>query len=161
MNYRREKAVAYAHQWAFARNPQYYNFDDIGGDCTNFISQCLYAGLPVMNYTPDLGWFYISPQRRSAAWSGVPYLYNFLTANKGPGPFGKEMELDKAQPGDIIQLSFDDSVWSHSLLITGTGEHPDPLNITVSTHTFDADDRPLYTYTYSACRLLHILGGRE
>ena len=58
-------------------------------------------------------------------------------------------------------LSFDGSVWSHSLLITGTGERPDPLNITVSTHTFDADDRPLYTYTYSACRLLHILGGRE
>lgn len=35
MDYDRDKAVAYAHQWAFKRNPNYYNFDSIGGDCTN------------------------------------------------------------------------------------------------------------------------------
>ena len=38
--YDRGKAVAYAHKWAFGRNPAYYNFDKIGGDCTNFTSQC-------------------------------------------------------------------------------------------------------------------------
>lgn len=33
--YQREKAVAYAHQWAYGRNPAYINFNGIGGDCTN------------------------------------------------------------------------------------------------------------------------------
>ncbi len=35
--YDREKAVAYAREWAFSRNPEYYIFDEIGGDCTNFV----------------------------------------------------------------------------------------------------------------------------
>ncbi|MFV0314907.1 MAG: hypothetical protein ACK5I7_07350, partial [Anaerotignum sp.] len=26
INYNRERAVSYAHQWAFGRNPHYYNF---------------------------------------------------------------------------------------------------------------------------------------
>ena len=39
--YEREKAVQYAKKWAYGRNPEYFNFDPIGGDCTNFISQCI------------------------------------------------------------------------------------------------------------------------
>ena len=45
--YDRSAAVTYAHRWAFGRNPRYYNFDELGGDCTNFASQCLYAGAPL------------------------------------------------------------------------------------------------------------------
>lgn len=33
--YHRNLAVQYAHRWAFARNPNYLNFNGIGGDCTN------------------------------------------------------------------------------------------------------------------------------
>ena len=40
----------YANKWAFSRNPKYYNFDNIGGDCTSFVSQCILAGSNVMNY---------------------------------------------------------------------------------------------------------------
>ena len=42
--YDRRAAVEYAHKWAFGRNPEFYDFSEIGGDCTNFASQCLYAG---------------------------------------------------------------------------------------------------------------------
>lgn len=57
--YDRRRAVEYALRWALSRNPEYYNFDNIGGDCTNFVSQCLYAGCRVMNYSGDDGWYYI------------------------------------------------------------------------------------------------------
>ena len=53
--YNRAAAVAYAEKWAFSRNPEYYDFHGIGGDCTNFVSQCIYAGCGVMNYTPEYG----------------------------------------------------------------------------------------------------------
>ena len=53
--YDRQAAVTYAHRWAYHRNPDFYNFDELGGDCTNFASQCLYAGSGVMNYTPTFG----------------------------------------------------------------------------------------------------------
>ena len=52
MEYNRANAVAYAKKWAYGRNPKYYDFSDLGGDCTNFASQCIYAGSGVMNYTP-------------------------------------------------------------------------------------------------------------
>lgn len=60
MEYNRANAVAYAKKWAYGRNPKYYDFSDLGGDCTNFASQCIYAGSGVMNYTPTYGWYYIS-----------------------------------------------------------------------------------------------------
>ncbi len=53
--YNRDVVAEYAYKWAFRRNPEYYNFDSIGGDCTNFVSQCIFAGAGVMNYT-DTFW---------------------------------------------------------------------------------------------------------
>ena len=86
MPYNREAAAAYAHKWAYGFNPDFYNFDDIGGDCTNFASQCLYAGGLEMNYTPVFGWYYRSVNDRAPAWTGVNELYDFLVNNKGIGP---------------------------------------------------------------------------
>ena len=88
--YDRFAGVSYAHRWAYERNPKYMNFDELGGDCTNFASQCLYAGAGVMNFTPTFGWYYNSGKDRAPAWTGVPYFFNFLTRKqKTPGPFGR------------------------------------------------------------------------
>ena len=158
--YDREKAVQYARKWAYGRNPQYYSFDAIGGDCTNFVSQCLYAGCGVMNYTPDLGWYYNNIDDRSAAWTGVEYLYNFLVSNKGNGPYGEEQPLENAETGDIIQLSFDSIRFTHNLIITRLTLFPSPDNILIACHSFDSLDRRLSTYDYRIARLVHILGSR-
>ena len=155
MTYQRAKAVAYAHKWAFLRNPAYYNFDDLGGDCTNFISQCLFAGAGVMNYTRETGWYYSSASNRAAAWTGVEFLFRFLTNNRGPGPFAEELPLSHAAAGDVIQLSFDGAVFSHSLLIV------EESGLLVATHSQDADYRPLNTYSFVRSRLLHIEGVRR
>ena len=58
--YNRDAAVAYARKWALGRNPAYYDFQDVGGDCTNFASQCIYAGARTMNFTSVFGWYYRS-----------------------------------------------------------------------------------------------------
>ena len=159
MIYQREKAVAYARKWAFRRNPRFYSFDEIGGDCTNFVSQCIYAGAGVMNYTRDTGWYYISVNNRAPAWTGVEFLYQFLTNNISYGPYAEELPLEYAEPGDVIQLSFDGEIFSHSLLVV----HADSLSpgrIRIATHSQDAYNRPLRTYTYELSRLLHIEGVR-
>ena len=62
--YDREAAVRYAHRWAYGRNPRFYNFDELGGDCTNFASQYLYAGTGIMNYTPPLAGITSAPTIR-------------------------------------------------------------------------------------------------
>lgn len=43
-SYNPEKAIAYAQKWAYSRNPIYSDYSDLGGDCANFVSQCLIAG---------------------------------------------------------------------------------------------------------------------
>ena len=73
--YNRDAAVTYAARWAFSRNPAYLDFQQLGGDCTNFVSQCLYAGSGVMNFTPVYGWYYRTASNRTASWTGVEYLY--------------------------------------------------------------------------------------
>lgn len=91
--YDRGAAVRYAHRWAYDRNPAYYDFSELGGDCTNFASQCLYAGSGVMDHTPTFGWYYISGNQKSPSWSGVPYFYNFLTRKDSrPGPLARKPE---------------------------------------------------------------------
>lgn len=50
IKYEREKVLKNAKRWAYDRNPQFYNFDNVGGDCTSFVSQCILAGSNVMNY---------------------------------------------------------------------------------------------------------------
>lgn len=161
MEYNRKAAVNYALKWALKRNPEYYDFEEIGGDCTNFTSQCLYAGSGVMNYTPDTGWYYISLQKRSAAWTGVGYLYNFLINNKTAGPYGRDLPLQQAELGDIIQLSFDGLEYTHSLLIVDIGFSPSAGNILIACHTYDSLYRPLDSYLYQSLRLIHIDGVRR
>lgn len=156
MGYDRQAAVRYAAEWAMRRNPRYADFEEMGGDCTNFISQCLYAGAGVMNYTPDTGWYYIDLNRRSAAWTGVEYLYRFLTTNRRAGPFGRELPLAEAVIGDVIQLSFHEGVFTHSLLVVGFP--PGRRDVLVAAHSYDAFARPLSSYYFEEARLIHIEG---
>lgn len=153
--YDRTLAVAYARRWALGKNPKYYDFQGIGGDCTNFVSQCVYAGAGVMNYTPVFGWYYISLSQRSPAWTGVRYFYDFMTGNSSVGPFATEAEPDSVLPGDVIQLGSKSGVYYHTLLITEISPE-----ILVCAHTFNALDKPLSEYYYDRSRFLHIEGVR-
>ena len=156
IRYDREAAVAYARKWAMSRNPAYYDFEDIGGDCTNFASQCIYAGAGQMNFTPVTGWFYNSVSDRSAAWTGVEYLYRFLTTNRSVGPYAHTVPRHLAMPGDIVQLGTATGDFYHSPVIVAVA----PV-ILVCAHTYDALDRPLSSYNYENIRFLHIDGVRK
>lgn len=154
--YDRSAAAAYARRWALGRNPAYYDFTELGGDCTNFVSQCLFAGAGVMNLTPVTGWFYRSAMDRTASWTGVEYLWRFLTANRGAGPYGRACMQNELEPGDLIQLGDGTGHFYHCLLVLRPG--PDPL---VAAHDYDALDRPLSDYAYRAVRFLHVEGARR
>lgn len=158
MPYQRENAIAYAHRWAYGRNPAYADFSAMGGDCTNFISQCLHAGGCPMNYTPVTGWFYASLRQRAPAWTGVEELYRFLTGSRGAGPKATEVTMAEVVPGDLVQLSFDGgNHFAHTPFIVAVGDDPSPDNILVATHSDDSDNRPLaHWWGYAVPRFLHI-----
>lgn len=157
--YDRAAAVAYAHRWAFGRNPKFYDYEELGGDCTNFASQCLYAGTGVMNFTPVYGWYYIDANNKAPAWTGVEYFRNFLIRGKEtPGPFAEETTLRNLLPGDFVQFNFKGEVFSHTPVIISIGNPATPENTLLAAHSYDADYRPLSTYFYQQIRYLHVLG---
>lgn len=75
MPYRREDAVLYADRWWDGFNPEFAAFEV---DCTNYISQSLFAGGAPINYTGkrESGWWYKGYVGDKEAWS-----YSWSVAN--------------------------------------------------------------------------------
>lgn len=153
--YDRVRAVEYARKWALSANPEFYHFAGIGGDCTNFISQCILAGGGVMNYAYPFGWYYNSSSDRSPSWTGVAELNRFLLrTGGGSGPIGKIVKLKEIEIGDLIQLRQNATHFNHTLIVTKIigGE------IFVCAHSNDALDRKLSSYNYFALMPIKIIG---
>lgn len=154
--YDRGRAYEYAERWALSRNPLFFDYTGIGGNCTNFVSQALFAGGCVMNFTPIYGWYYLSPNERTASWTGVDYFRDFLVENRGEGPFAREVGPDGLNIGDVIQLGRQDVGYYHTLLVVGYASD----GYLVAAQSDDAFDRPLSSYQYDFARYLHIEGIR-
>lgn len=154
MFYNRQKVYEYAQKWAYGRNPKYYNYDKIGGDCTNFVSQCIYSGYSEMNYNKINGWYYINANNKSPSWTGVEFLYDFLINNRGIGPRGIKDEIGNLEIGDIIQLSFDGSAFSHSVIVIQSGDSV--YNTLIASHDKDAFGKRVSDYGYAKFRCVHI-----
>lgn len=161
--YNRARAVEYARRWALSRNPLFINFAGRGGDCTNFVSQCVYAGSCQMNFAENFGWYYITETERAPAWSSVEYFHDFLVGvptfasqNGGIGPFGIDVDATGVLEGDVVQLADETGDFYHTLIITGFSQG----QTLVSAHTNDALDKPLTEYAFSSLRYIHIEGVR-
>lgn len=155
--YDREKAVEYATKWALKRSPKYYDFSSIGGDCTNYISQCLYAGSNIMNFAPVTGWYYVNANNRTASWTDVDYLYKFLSNNKGVGPFCEQINQNELSLGDLVQLGNSETDFYHSLIVTKIDNYK---NIYLSSHSIDRLNQPIQTLNFNKIRYLKIKGVR-
>ncbi|MBR3674458.1 MAG: amidase domain-containing protein [Clostridia bacterium] len=153
--YNRNKVYEYAQKWAYSRNPKYYNYDLVGGDCTNFASQCIYAGCGQMNYNRINGWYYINGNNKSPSWTGVEFLYNFLIANNGGGPKGRKSEINNLDVGDIIQLSFNGLTYSHTLVVVKQGRTIE--DTLIAAHTFDTFGKRVSEYSFDLYRCVHIV----
>lgn len=154
--YSRQKAIEYAYKWWNGRNPEYFNFDNYGGDCTNFISQCLYYGGIGMNYSHN-GWYYTSPSSRSPSWTGVDEFFNFVTSNTSIyGVRGKIVSLDEILPGDIIQFNITGTDFHHSVIVTAV-EGKTINDIYVTGHTTDCKNISIKSFNYKKIRFIKIL----
>jgi hypothetical protein len=150
--YDRIAAVMYARKWALSRNPLFTDYAGIGGDCTSFASQCVLAGSCTMNLTPTFGWYYITPELRTASWTGVEFFYDFMVNNRNVGPIAVSAPIGLAEPGDVIQLSKEGD-WYHTLVVTQIKNG----DILVAAHTLDVLNRPLSEYQYDEARLIHFI----
>ncbi len=155
-NFDKESAVIYARKHALKYNPDFMSFKGLGGDCTNYISQCLLAGGGVMNYSNN-GWFYVDSNNRAPSWTGVNFLTNFLLANKTPGFRVEIIKKENLQIGDIVQIRQNPNRFNHTMIVTKAYGG----KVFVSAHSNDCLDKSLDDYKYIEIMCLRIIGVNE
>ncbi|MBB5173345.1 amidase domain-containing protein [Texcoconibacillus texcoconensis] len=132
--YNRLEAVKYAERWWNDYNPQYQRFED---NCTNFISQCLYAGGAPMTGYPDRakGWWYKGNQW-SFSWA-VTHSFRWYLSGSESGLQAHEVESPKQlQRGDVILYDFDgNGRWQHATIVVAFDQQGMPL---VNAHTVNS-----------------------
>lgn len=168
-NYDRKSAVQYAKKWALSRNPAYQDYENWGGDCTNYISQCLYfGGIPFDHVGNNIlkQWYWYNNNNRTPSWTGAEPFYKYLITNNSQetqnfGIYATETSYNDLQPGDIVQLLNEDNLAYHNMIITKVildGEYL--IDYLICQHTYDLLNYPL-SMKEGKKRYLKILGYYE
>ncbi|OAX49800.1 amidase domain-containing protein [Paenibacillus sp. AD87] len=160
-NYKRKQAVAYANKYAgiawrandnVRYNAKYKNYNNLGGDCTNFASQALGdpaegGGLPMKG-----AWRYHFSKGGTRTWVQTDAFKNFILYS-GYGKriatesFSKLVEKTETHPhgsigelaaGDLIAHVMHNDV-DHFSIVTGFDQRGYPL---VNSHTADRFQAP-------------------
>ncbi|KAF0193390.1 MAG: hypothetical protein FD169_2534 [Bacillota bacterium] len=139
ITYDRIKAVQYADAYWNQYNPAYIDFSLLGGDCTNYVSQCLRAGnVPddVSGHQGSQWWYNLNTHQYTPSWTSVSALYNYLMFNTLGGPKGTiATDPMLIARGDLVQTDFQqDGTWDHSAIVTEVW-YEDTAYIYVNAHT--------------------------
>ena len=166
-NYNVDKVSEYiANYWDYdSYNPEYPDFDEWGGDCANFVSQCLYAGGMQMIGTDASNfnnWFCRTSiteefSKTSSTWRGAAAFASYWKKNAlsyydfGPEYFENRHAFKEvfkyANVGDAISFITDNGRPYHTTIVAHKNRDGD-REIRFAAHTSSHYDNSLYTYAY-------------
>jgi Putative amidase domain len=155
--YNRSTAVTYAKGWWNSTNPM---FGRMSNDCTNFVSQCVFAGgwpmvgsHNVLDRAKDNQWWFGGSRFTTASytWGGAQNFYRFLSVSgRGSKLFeiGAECveEIGQMRDGDVVQMKDATGHVYHTMLVTGR----DGADLLLTYHTSDHLDKKMSAITLSA-----------
>ncbi|WP_314000235.1 amidase domain-containing protein [uncultured Paenibacillus sp.] len=162
--YRRDLAAAYADRWWQQPNPAYENMQV---NCTNYVSQCLFAGHAPMNYTGKRasGWWYKGrsggQELWSYSWAVADALQRYLSAARAGGLRATPVDAPwQLKLGDVICYDWEgDGRYGHNTIVTAFDREGMPLvnaNTVSSRHRY-WDYRDSYAWTpRTRYRFFHI-----
>lgn len=166
--YDRSKAKAHIDAYWKNYNPEYPSFQNGGGDCTNFVSQVLYAGgmhwaddKNPANHRKSANWYCKpgatskdSERRITFSWKIAAVfkahwihrveahsMYSYTEAISNMNELSGEVFL-----GDLVQFCYSTGVPYHTLAITGYNRDPEynVRDIVLASHTIESNTRSLY-----------------
>ncbi|NNU84107.1 hypothetical protein ETC05_09765 [Geobacillus sp. BMUD] len=160
--YDRARAVRYAETWWNRHNPAFPSFPV---DCTNFVSQCLYAGGAPMTGYPNRtrGWWC-----QNGSWSyswAVAHAFRWYLSGSRIGLQAVEVaEPEQLMAGDVICYDFQgDGRFDHSTIVVAKDQNGMPL---VNAHTTNSrmrywsyEDSSAYTPNIRY-KFFHIIDGK-
>lgn len=137
--YHREQARRYAERWWNDYNPHFRKFTV---DCTNYVSQCLYAGgFPMQGGDRrDRGWWYRRDSKGednwSYSWAVAHSLHWYLAGGDTPIPIWEVHRPQELAVGDVICYDWSgNGTWEHTTIVTDINSAGHPL---VNAHTVNS-----------------------
>lgn len=120
--YNRNNAESYALKYALTPNPKYMNMEKYGGNCTNFTSQCIYAGGIKADKIGNYQWYYTDSDHRAPAWSSANLFRDYYINNVGSssvyGLKANKCNFNSTRKGDLIQKVINGKA-VHTMFIDG------------------------------------------
>jgi hypothetical protein len=140
--YNGASAATYADTYWQTYNPAWPSFANSGGDCTNFVSQALYAGGISMRTSPtysgNAAWYMVKKRNRwsyAAPWVNaqdqsifmLQYLAGVTQVASYYGLAPGMTAGDHAEQGDVALYDWNnDGVYDHEAIVTASdGTNPD------------------------------------
>ena len=137
--------MSYQNNWALSRNPAWQDYSPPygGGDCQNYVSQIIKAGGAPFDDSSSHKWYWYSDTQRTASWTGVNSMQNYIRYNTGLGPNGVFVSsASSLLTGDMVHIDWDnDGSYNHAVAIYNPGSSP-----TISGHTEDCINKKLSDY---------------
>ena len=164
--YNRIGAVNYAIKYALQPNKEYKYFQSInedGGDCTNFVSQCLKAGGASMDYNEHRPWWYNTKQgTASMCWAIAHSLYWYLRTNQSmnrAGIKGLEVEgISELEIGDVVFYENYQNTIFHAAIITSFINTNGNIVPRISQHSYNQlNESYIKNYEYKKAHFLKII----
>lgn len=124
--YDRTAAAQYAQKYSCNENTSCRNskFKSMGADCTNFVSQTLWAGGKSMYQGKGATWAWITRDNYTNSWVQVPKMREFLNEKGRSTVLSVNMDgsFTAAKKGDLYMYDWGKgSGWSHLSIETGNG----------------------------------------
>ncbi|WP_419152767.1 amidase domain-containing protein [Aeribacillus alveayuensis] len=130
--YDRLAAIQYAERWWNEYNPKFKNFEV---NCTNFVSQCLFAGGAPMRGYPKrtVGWW-MKNNDWSFSWTVAHSIMVYLSNSKIGLRAEEVFSPEKLVPGDVICYDFQgDGRFDHTTFVVAKDNENMPL-VNANTH---------------------------
>ena len=164
--YDREKAAAYAKQYAVTRNPDFSAYES---NCVNFVSQCMHAGgIPMDDQGYERWYFYTGEDNVSSYGRGYTYSWTYIPSfidylENGNIVCDLDAGLYEAQKGDVIAIDIEDAELyesPHVLIVSDVirDENGDIIDILFCGNTNDQMDYPVSAMAYPYKKLIRIYG---
>ena len=166
--YDREAAVAYARAHVDERNGDWHDYSGEGGNCQNFVSQCLLAGGIPMDTEGSARWKWYGEALNddsgetgcTLSWINVDYFYAYARDNRGSGLAARvDADFMSGQVGDLIMMGPPED-WNHMVIISEVvkDENGETIDYLICSNTTDVQDFPASAYPSPRRSLIKILG---
>lgn len=161
--YNAAAALAYADTYVGSRSDDWGDYSDVGGNCQNYVSQCLNAGgIPEDVYGDDV-WEWYSYSDYTVSWTVVGAFMDYAAYNNGYGLYAlTDVPYTSGTAGDTLHVGTEDT-WQHSTLISAPVRDAggDIVDYLVYSNTGDLKNYPASLYGYSQFSIVKIVGWND